>query len=393
MIRGIRIGLFLLFLYGCSSDINPIIDAAETDQNNQQIVEEFERRTFDITVIASREGDEYQIDIDNFTLEDYPVTNLTQELSLSLETPYFSSIEGTTISYLRGRNQEHRVGQKDVLNATAFSADNYCPLENEEGVGKFIYFTRANEHRILYVYTESRIDEPETFYIRIFNKDDNSCTTIPVDPNPFNGLRSAILQGNFLALKYNSEDGGSPVVSLYDIISGQKINSFELDSLFRSATLRSDELVIFGQDGSYRIYDIFTKELIATGFLDILVGIENDLFIAQFYGNQLLYDLYYSQPSPIVSQPAIFDIEANRFLKGTDFYFFDLRERMIEALGALVVLTTYEVDMESGEIILGYDLNDGSGGGGIVFTNFENEVRKVVQLDYVPYRIIVRKIN
>ena len=201
------------------------------------------------------------------------------------------------------------------------------------------------------------------------------------------------MQGNILALKYNSTEGGDAVISLYNIISGQKINTIALDALFRSATLRDNELIVFGQDGSYRVYDIFTKDIVATGFLDILVGSQDDLFIAQFYGNHLLYDLYYTQPSPIVSQPAIFDLESNTFLKGSDFYFFDLRERMIEALGALVILTTYEVDMESGEIILGYDLNDGSGGGGIVFTNFENEVRKVVQLDYVPYRIIIRNIN
>ena len=393
MIRGFHICLCVLLLYGCSSDFNPVIEASATDQNDQQGVEEFERRTFDITVIASKDGDEYQIDIDNFTLEAYPVTNLTEELSLSLETPYFSSIEGTTLSYLQGRNQGHKVAQKNVLNSNAFAAENYCPFETEEGVGKFIYFTRGNEHRILYVYTESRPNEPEFFFIRIFNKDDGSCVTVPLNPNPFNGLRSAILQGNILALKYNTAEEGAAVVCLYDVISGQRINSIELDSLFRSATLRNDELIVFGEDGSYRIYDIYSKELIGTGFSDILFGGQNELFISEFYGSQIFYDFYFPQPNAIVSQPAIFDLESNTFLKGSDFYFFDLRERMIEALGALVIFTTYKVDMESGEIILGYDLNDGSGGGGIVFTNFENEVRKVVQIDYVPYDIIIREIN
>ena len=394
MIQGIRMCLCVLLLSACSSEFNPIIEASETDQADQQGLDDSQRRTFDISVIATVDDQEIQIDIDNLNLnEDFPVTNLTQELSLRLETPYVSIIEGTTISYLQGRNQDHRVGQKDVGTSEVFSAENYCPFVEEEGVGKYIYFTRGNDRRILYIYTESRMNNTEAFFIRIFNKNSGSCQTVALDPNPFSGLRSAILQGNILAMKYNTEENGGAVISLYDVISGEKINSFELDSLFKSATIRDGQLFVFGADGSYRIYDMFSKEIIGTGLSNGIVEFENDLFKAQFHGNQMLYDLIYPQPSAITSQPAVYDLDSERTVLGADFYLFDLRDQMIDALGALVLYTAYEVDMASGEIILGYDLNDGSGGGGIVFTNFENEVRKVVQLDYVPREIIIRSIN
>lgn len=394
MIQGIRMCLCILLLTACSSDFNPIIEASDTDETDQQGTEEPQRRTFDISVIASKDGQEYQIDIDNLNVDgDFPVTNLTQELALRLETPYVRNIEATTISYLQGRNQDHRVGQKDVGTSEVFFAENYCPFVQEEGVGKYIYFSRGNERRILYIYTESRVGDLESFFIRIFNKNNGSCQTMALDPNPLTGLRSVILQGNILAMKYNTEENGGAVITLYDVISGEKINTFELDSLFKSATIRNGELLVFGADGSYRVYDMFSKEIMATGLTNGSVAFQNDLFKTHFSGDLMFFNLLYPQPSAIVSQPAVYDLDSESTVMGEDYYLFDLRERMISALGALVLYTTYEVDLESGEIILGYDLNDGSGGGGIVFTNFENEVRKVVQLDYVPEEIIIRNIN
>ena len=139
--------------------------------------------------------------------------------------------------------------------------------------------------------------------------------------------------------------------------------------------------------------DINTKDLLLSGSTNKLLDNAAGLFKTEFLGNQMLYQLPYVQPSAIVSQPAIFDLLTDQTTSGSDFYLFDLRETIMESLNRLILFTAYKVDMASGEIIIGYDNNDGTETGSVIYTNFDNEILTVVPLNYVPREIFIREVN
>ena len=173
--------------------------------------------------------------------------------------------------------------------------------------------------------------------------------------------------------------------------TNKKEKELIFDDNFR-ATIRDNELHIFFYNGDYEIYNADNLDLKRKSNLDLKFFSEYPgFFKTQFIGNEMLFKLLYAQPSPVSYGPATIDLTTGEILTGLDFNLVAFWRELGGLLNASVGITTYSVDLKSNLVVVGFEnTNQNNKSGGVVYSNFDGEILKIVELEFIPDKIIIR---
>jgi hypothetical protein len=107
---------------------------------------------------------------------------------------------------------------------------------------------------------------------------------------------------------------------------------------------------------------------------------------ASFSGEKLFYIYSYSQPSPILSAPAVYDFvkQENNIID-----MISIASRVEQDLGANIVLSAMEYKPEADVFLVGYGKQDGNIlEGGVLVISAKGELLDNIMLTFAPTYIV-----
>ncbi|SDB32392.1 hypothetical protein SAMN03097699_0708 [Flavobacteriaceae bacterium MAR_2010_188] len=360
--------MVFMLLASCSND-----DMGDSSNKDEE--------TFpDILVISETDGTIYQHNIYN-NGENKIDFNLTAELNL-IDDEYFFIQHNDLINLVSRADVNYKVSQKNVVNSEILMLSYICDLEeNEFGIRPII-----TNSRVAMVTIKDLISEG-LFKIKSYDTKSRICEEI--------NLGNAEVVGSVIVRDENVfltqvENGNTYKISKIDLTTMTVAKAIDFSNVFK-ASEKDGKLYVFFQDNSYEIYDSNTFEEIGSSYLNF--GLLPDglgLFDIQLEGNILGIDIDYIQPSIIEVGPGTVNLETGEVINGEDFFALELSHILSYNYNANIKMTAFVQDLESGLVIYGFDIGDEGGKGGIIYTNYQNEILKLVELNSVPDRIVIR---
>ena len=369
--------LAFLIVFSCSSDSDP-------NDNNGNPSTNF----LDVTVIGESDGEVLQTDLTDVTDTSQSETefNLTTDLGL-IPTYDYLNVEGNLLSFFDRILAQFQVFQKNIATQNSFAGDNLCALDTDE----FELLATNSSDRIILL----TIEPLEELFIRIFNPSTGDCTKIAAGTGFDGPLSTSVVVHNnsvYLAHKIN---GGAMRIARFGISSGQLEDEVVFNQDF-AATFRNNEMLVFFFDGNYSSYNSQTFDFISDNgsynttpsLLNFSIGLSK----RQFQGDKMLIDYFYAQPSLISKGPAVLNLSTGALEEGSDGFLFNVNSELVNTFQtAVVVSPIYAVDLTSGRVVVGFANNSVfPSTGGIIYTNFDGDIDKIIELPYVPDEIIIR---
>lgn len=369
-----------------------------SDSNNNQDNENPDTAFIgpDVTVLARFNDQIFQYDVLN-NGNTVNKTNLSNEFGPGFGS--FITIDESypLISFFEINANNYIVYQKNLESSEIRIRQEICPLNNEAGASRVFAVSSINK---LILFSQILTQEFNTIraFAHILDTSSEQCTEVLLRNGQFteNGTglsRRFWVQGESLYLLFIDSDIDKEVILKINLTTSSIERSIEFDR-FRSvrATIWDNQLHVFFGDGQYDIYDTTTFGLLSSGTLPYRFSHPLGFFETSFDGDEMYIDISYPQPSPIGRGPAAVDLSSGELTKGSNLFFFDIRSDLNEVLQRPVsVVSLYKVDLENNVIVLAFWNDDQSQSGGILFTDFEGNLNKIVELDARPERIIWSK--
>lgn len=366
----------IILSFGCSN--------SDLDEDN---LNSFKQK--DITIIAEDNNQYYQIDVLNNS-KNIITTNLTE--TLGIENSYkVLNTSPSLITFFQTGGNSFPVFQKNIITSEIYIRNQFCDLDSQEGRNfptnsdrKLISFTyEVNEN------STSNADIINNF-IRIYDKQTENCVKLFIGAGEIYYNRSTIVIGEIIYIYYLNEYGKRSIVKI-NLNTKQIEKELTFSNSFR-ATFKDNELHIFFFNGEYEIYNTLNFEMISKSSLNenSFLGYAG-LFETSFKGNEMLIDLPYAQPSPVGYGPATIDLTTGEIIKGLENNLLDIWRDLGDQLKASIGITTYSVDLKSNLIVIGFEkISQYNQSGGVAYSNFEGEILKIEELEFIPNRIIIR---
>jgi len=196
--------------------------------------------------------------------------------------------------------------------------------------------------------------------------------------------------GSFLVA---SEPSTFSKKGVWNLAEQSKLIEFD-DSVF---TILDGELIRFlnkpnSTDLTYLVYDLQSGELIRFPQQDL--GFKPYIFASipkfKFLGKKAVLDAIYEFANPAAFYgPIIFDFETGSLIAGgnDNFLMIDVGESLISTYPEIDFLIDYEVDIETQNIVVVFPVANNRSI--VVFTNFDGDINKIIELDFVPFGLIV----
>ena len=182
------------------------------------------------------------------------------------------------------------------------------------------------------------------------------------------------------------------MLTLIDLEDGAVVTNLDLTGNFLAATLRGEELLLFGRDETYEVFLTGSQTFTSGGNTPDIPLLSPGLFQTRFSGEVLLLSLIYQQPSLFFSQPALYDLGGGNFSSGGTPFLPVLQERIELETGNRVLFGNFDADPSTGLVVITYVIGDGSPEGGVVLTDFSGKPLQIIPLPIVPERLVIREI-
>jgi len=364
---------FLLTL-SCSTDNEPI-----SEDDPAQILH-------DITVVTSSDTAIYEYNIlrtDNVINN----TDLTAAYGLS---PAFSYLHTTAnkLTFYTLAGNSFDIFQKEIGNSNIRVFDDIC----KEALDETHYFARNSDNKIVQLgvgISTTGAPGPELF-VKFFDPSTSNCTRIPVGNGFLASQRGALIFEETLYMAYQDFETDLYVLAKIDLTAEERVGDIRFEKPYTIAIKEGAELHAFFDDNVYQVYDSNSFALISEGFLNdggVLGG--EGLLDTNFRDDEILVFISYQQPSEISTGPAVMDLNTGDLIQGNDSFLFDLRRVLIDDLQYEIFFTSFAVNLETGAVVCGF-LRAGQQKGGVVYTTFDGDILKVVEVEGVPGRIVLQ---
>lgn len=363
-----------LILVGCSND-----DTSGDMDTPVQI-------SHDITVVARSQAAIYQHDIPRDS-ETVSTNNLTASYGLSPGFGYLHTTQNLLTFYTNAA-ESFDVLQKPILFNQAETFPDIC----EEQDGETHFIARNSDTKIFVVGVGlSTTGEPgPELFVKFFDRVSRTCTRIPVGHGFLPSQRGIYVDGEILYMAYQDFSSDQYVLVQIDLTTEERMGDLRFDQPWTAAIDAGMEIHFFFEDSGYEIYDAVTYELISASSLDdkATLGPEG-LLDTNFWDNGLVVIISYPQPSAISLGPAVLDLDTGDLKQGDDTFLFTVRDELIVRLGYDLFYTNYSVNLRTGAVVAGFS-RAGRETGGIVYTNFDGDILKVVEFEGIPGPIVLR---
>jgi len=340
----------------------------------------------DIAVVSSSETAIYEY---NILRADDVVnsTDLTATYGLSPAFTYLNTTANKLTFYTTASNS-FDIFQKEIGNSNIQVYDDICDRAADETH----YFARNSEEKIVQIgvgVSTTAVPGPELF-VKFFDPVSKSCNRVAVGNGFLARQRGALIFEETLYMAYQDFETDLYVLAQIDLTTEERKGDIRFETPFIIAIKEGTELHAFFEDDSYKVYDATSFQLLSEGVLDDngFLGVEG-LFDTSIWNDGILVSNFYPQPSEISSGPAVLDLQSGDLILGNDSFLFDVRAELIADLGYEIFYTTFEVNLQSGAIVCGF-FRAGQQKGGIVYTNFDGDILKVVEMEGIPEQIVLQ---
>jgi len=366
----------------CFTLILTIILASSCSKSNSELNENpSSYKSKDITTITLANNQIYQIDILN-SGSNIITTNLTE--SLGVENGYKTLATGSDfITFFKmpfGVPNNYYVYQKNIINSTTKVGSFNCTLDNDE----MLNMPTRSEKKLIEFTGKWNGDFPFNF-VRTYDLATGDCTLITLHAGQLYGSQNIFVDGEILYATYRNEQNKYEIDKI-NLNTGQLENQLEFDSNF-FVTVGNNKLHVFLYDNNiHETYNTSDFQLFKSGSFNLLH--QPGFFKSSFNENEMYIDLPYTQPNIFLMRPVTIDLANGNKIKDSDFG--SLSQKLSEKLNVSpITFTKYVVDVKNNLIISGFHSPDPKING-IVYTNFNADILKIVELDYTPGEIIIR---
>ncbi|MBX2827380.1 MAG: hypothetical protein KTR22_04425 [Flavobacteriaceae bacterium] len=342
----------------------PQIDPEPTDfiAPNVSVISTENNQLFDIAVIGST----------GVTSE----TNLTSEFDITPND--FANSNNNTITWFRREGPNFKVWKRDLITQQTETFGDICAIS-----GEFPAFVLGSSTKLV-AFSEASTSQGTSANIRITETGDDCSLTQLFDT----GILSATINEDLWLFISIGIGGEMNELQRLDLESGEILASTPISEFSASITKNGNDILVFFTD-RYHVYDATTLALrnVVPFLPSVGILLENGFFDAQFMGDMMLVPLDVPQPNPLSEWPGIIDLTNGSLLSTDNLGFFLTNNlRQTEGYGS-VSLENYAVDLANNLIVYGF--SNGNDLHGLVYTNFDAEVLKIVNLDRVPSEIFI----
>ncbi len=333
----------------------------------------------DVIAISTNTNSVFRTDITG-TAANLNSQNLTDDLGVPTDYSNFSAAQ-EILGFNKRGNNIYDFWEIDLQTEATYSVSDLCNLEPFEGV-----LAASNTRDKLLQFSRLSIGVELNNFIYIYDKTTTECTKTFLGVGGLSPSNSFYL-GDDYALVYL--DAATVPIELSRVSLETGLITHQITFVQEArVTVANGIIHAFFIDDSYKTYSAATLEQLSSGEFDFsITSVQTGFFKAQIQDQLMLVDLPYPQPSLFNTGPALINLENNQLVAGEDYFLFDLRIGLTEELGRNVDgFTNYTLNLSTGLIAIGYGLGDGSGG--VVYTNFEAEIIKVVPLETVPKELV-----
>lgn len=354
----------LLVLFGCSNDDNSVV----SEQEEQNPLENLVVNAFG-NAESSQQVFQMEIDVETEVITN---TNLTQTIGLPFSRTLASS-DNNIITWYEAINANFNTWQKNLTSGATQTTSAPCSIENEN-----LQAVTNTENELVYITRFFGSDtESAKSKVRVYSQG-ATCSLQEIE--------SFAIQ-NFVT----TED--AIFLYAFDIFDNENVKVFKISTqtgqiqgeitLPASAklTLIQDVIHSFNFNGTYTTYSTNTLQLIETKNLGIINADGFGFFDGQIFQNVLLSSIVYAQPSPFVKGPILVDLTTGELASSSGILFEIQQNLRNEPSYSGVQLITYEVDIEKGLILCSF--TNFGGTQGIAFTNFDAEILKIINTEYL----------
>ena len=362
-------------LFACSNDDDA---GAGADSANQV--------SHDITVVASSQTAIYQHDIPRES-DQASTVNLTTTYGLDPGFNFVQSSDNLLTFYTRTA-QSFDVLQKPILFNQAESFPDICQEEDDET--HFLGRNSDSKIFIIGVGLSTTGDPGPELFVKFFDRVSRTCTRIPVGHGFLSSNRGTMVVGDNLYLAYQDFESSQYVLVEVDLNSEQRAGDIRFDTPWTAAIDEGIAKHFFFDDDTYEVYDALTDELVSSTTLNdngVLGG--EGILDTMFWEEGLLVIISYPQPSAITLGPAVMDLTSGELVQGNDSFLFEVRDELTDILEYDNFFVSYGIDLPTGAVVAGF-VRAGREEGGIVYTNFNGDILKVVEFSGIPERIVLR---
>ncbi|GEM_PF-7031103 len=333
------------------------------------------------------------VQLDMRTDEDQPVlVSVSGEFNLQFLQDARNQIDTASIAYYTWDNRQSRVYYKDLETGDVFAESDICGFSGETGNDQSIRTVWGNRDYVVAAYSRFPAGSPEEARLRIFNRNTAECRDLRLTQTAISGQINMLFREGMLIAYYTNADTDLPVLTLIDLEDGAVVTNLDLTGNFLAATLRGEELLLFGRDETYEVFLTGSQTFTSGGNTPDIPLLSPGLFQTRFSGEVLLLSLIYQQPSLFFSQPALYDLGGGNFSSGGTPFLPVLQERIELETGNRVLFGNFDADPSTGLVVITYVIGDGSPEGGVVLTDFSGKPLQIIPLPIVPERLVIREI-
>ena len=360
--------------------------ACSNDDNGGMQQDSSTQVSHDITVVASSQTAIYQHDIPRDSDQTASV-NLTTTFGLDPGFNFVQTSDNLLTFYTRAP-ESFDVLQKPILFNQAESFPDICVEADDET--HFLGRNSDTKIFIIGVGNSTTGDPGPELFVKFFDRVNRTCTRIPVGHGFLSSNRGTLVVGDNLYLAYQDFESSQYVLVEIDLTNEQRNGDIRFDEPWTAAVDDGVAKHFFFDDSTYEVYDAITNELISSTTLNDngVLGSEG-ILSTHFWENGLFVIISYPQPSAITLGPAVMDLTSGQLVLGNDSFLFDMRDELTSILGYDNFFVSYGVDLRTGAVVAGF-VRAGTEEGGIVYSNFNGDILKVVEFEGKPERIILR---
>jgi len=333
----------------------------------------------DITVICSNNNQVFQTDILN-NASNIKYYNLTE--TLGINTNYdFLTTNSSLITFFKRIPNGFSTYQKNIINSKTYVADFSCTIDTDE----YANFPNNSQEKIL-EFTTKPNGNYTFIFIRTFDQKTGNCSLTTLNSGLIQYSKSTFVVGETIYVTYRNEQDKYEIDKV-NLTTGQLENQLIFDVGFR-ATIANNQLYVFLFDNNFKIYNTTNFNLISSSTFGVnSLPLTPGFFETSIKGNEMVIDLPYPQPNTILSRPTTIDLTSENKVKDCDFGL--INQKLAEQFKTSISFTKYAIDFDKNLIVVGFE-NPVDNTNGVVYTNFNADILKVVQLDYKPIQIIIR---
>lgn len=365
------------FWYGCTSD------------DNQEVSETVPVVRF--TAFSNTGEDIVQMN-GRTDREEPEVIGLSEEFNLEFFEEASQQIDSESIAYYTWEVQDSRAYYKDLETGSIFFAEDLCGFRLENEFPKIIRAMGGNREFVILIYAGLPLFAAPETRIRIFRKSNGQCEDLLLPEAGQNGIIDFLLNDHILAVAFESDFTEDASLTLIDLETANLLTTLPLDDNFKSASFREQDLLFFQQDQTYKSFNTATLAFTTEGATPGLPVLSPGFFSTRYSGDQVAVRYIYQQPSLFFAQPAVYDLASGNLVNGGEPFLPLLQNRIEQEVGDRVIFGNFDMDLDSGLILISYVKGDGTPNGGLILTDFDATPLQILPLPFVPERLILREI-